>query len=788
MAMISPWMENGDLLGYIRRNPAVSRFKLMIEISAGVAYLHKFGAIHGDIKSVREDNELVEGNILISREGVAKLADFGCTQLKKNTLHFTTTTGTPGYSLRWAAPEVLSGDQIRSKEADIYALGMTLLEVVTGHPPFYNKPDMAVLRMLKPSGLDVEITIRLLVLRTYISPGCQINSDSCKLKEVERHERGRPSHIEESSALTIPPIVIDSPVADQPDEHDATFSINERVRRPYSYTPAPAISRSPSISMPIPEVWGDPDSLRRSENADDAAMMAHIRALEEARKLVEETSEDEKEESRLRDVISKIGDHDDTESESESSSGGTGVMSQNDVPPRDKHNPSPKPSRSDRDLNNRNNRNNRSNYNSYNDEKSLENESINSVKISDTLSSPSSASSHPGRIDGLPGTYAGAPGAPKNTSNRYNRPAPLVTDISNSNSRWDPSHLPGVTFVPPGLPDFTNFDTEPDSPKREPAAAGLYHNPSRSSGRGSANNGTIPRSPKGRLAGSNADPSILLRPPKPPSESKQSHKSRKPKASTPSPQSTSSLPLAEAPIRPAPYNNGLQSPFHHMPVPIMPEGWIPEKTEDGKIHLPPAHEIHPSPLMVNRNPGEPPVAPTPSIIAPTPIPAHRRPIPMAHSPTSVPAIMSTLKPISSSRVRASSATSNRRPTGDMESVPRAPRSAPIPSPVGSPRRPDIATFKSTPERTRKRQLSQSESRLDMERSSSRTRAIVEAFQVSREQGLQNEGHRVRFDHNRDRGRPRRSRSASPSESASSENSSVKAVAGSSSDEEGWDSD
>ncbi|QRV89038.1 actin-like ATPase domain protein [Ceratobasidium sp. AG-Ba] len=127
VAMISPWMGNGTLLEYIKRNPTVDRRQIALGISEGVAYLHQHDAIHGDLKGA---------NVLISGEEVAKLTDFGCTQLRKGTLCFTTTTSGSKFSTRWAAPEILDGSIERSKEADVYALGMTLLELVTGLVPF----------------------------------------------------------------------------------------------------------------------------------------------------------------------------------------------------------------------------------------------------------------------------------------------------------------------------------------------------------------------------------------------------------------------------------------------------------------------------------------------------------------------------------------------------------------------------------------------------------------------------------------------------------------------------
>ncbi|KAG8715248.1 Leucine-rich repeat serine/threonine-protein kinase 2 [Ceratobasidium sp. 395] len=48
--------------------------------------------------------------------------------------------------MRWAAPEILNGLQTRSKEGDVYALGMTLIEAITGVKPFGDLGDMAVWR------------------------------------------------------------------------------------------------------------------------------------------------------------------------------------------------------------------------------------------------------------------------------------------------------------------------------------------------------------------------------------------------------------------------------------------------------------------------------------------------------------------------------------------------------------------------------------------------------------------------------------------------------------------
>ncbi|KAG8796546.1 hypothetical protein FRC12_019053 [Ceratobasidium sp. 428] len=133
LAMISPWMSNGTLYSYIWKNPGVNRWELCKQVAEGLAYIHRIGMVHGDLKAV---------NILVSDEGTAKLSDFGNSILSDHSLAFTATTNIGGGTSRWMAPELLleedddDGKVDRSMPADVYALGMTILEVVTGQPPY----------------------------------------------------------------------------------------------------------------------------------------------------------------------------------------------------------------------------------------------------------------------------------------------------------------------------------------------------------------------------------------------------------------------------------------------------------------------------------------------------------------------------------------------------------------------------------------------------------------------------------------------------------------------------
>ncbi|CUA73042.1 Serine/threonine-protein kinase B-raf [Rhizoctonia solani] len=138
IGMISPWMKNGSLPAYLSKTPDINRYMISVQVSEGLAYLHANGIVHGDLKGM---------NILVSDEGAPVLTDFGNAVVSKRSLQFTTTTTKYCVSLRWTAPELLDSDQKStcSREADIYALGMTILEIMTGQVPYSEMSEKQVI-------------------------------------------------------------------------------------------------------------------------------------------------------------------------------------------------------------------------------------------------------------------------------------------------------------------------------------------------------------------------------------------------------------------------------------------------------------------------------------------------------------------------------------------------------------------------------------------------------------------------------------------------------------------
>jgi serine/threonine-protein kinase len=118
------YMAGGTLADRLRGplSPAATR-AMLVEVLAGLEAAHAHGVIHRDLKPA---------NIFFAGAGEAKLGDFGVAHLQD--LGATQTAGFIG-TLAYMSPEQISGAPL-SFAADVYALGVTAFEALTGRLPF----------------------------------------------------------------------------------------------------------------------------------------------------------------------------------------------------------------------------------------------------------------------------------------------------------------------------------------------------------------------------------------------------------------------------------------------------------------------------------------------------------------------------------------------------------------------------------------------------------------------------------------------------------------------------
>ena len=116
-------------------------------LADALAYVHERGLVHRDVKPA---------NVLISDDGRVHLADFGIARLV-DSAHETRTgdvLGTPAYF----APEQVASEPV-GPPADVYALGIVLLECLTGHRPFQGTAmEVAMARLAKAPDVPAELS------------------------------------------------------------------------------------------------------------------------------------------------------------------------------------------------------------------------------------------------------------------------------------------------------------------------------------------------------------------------------------------------------------------------------------------------------------------------------------------------------------------------------------------------------------------------------------------------------------------------------------------------------
>ncbi|MFP4027779.1 MAG: serine/threonine protein kinase [Candidatus Brocadiia bacterium] len=111
--------------------------KIMRQVASALQEAHNRNIIHRDIKP---------GNIMLTRDGVAKLSDLGLAKdIASSTAISLTQTGIVSGTPDYMSPEQCRGEKDIDHRSDIYSLGITLFRFVTGEAPFQASTPMTVM-------------------------------------------------------------------------------------------------------------------------------------------------------------------------------------------------------------------------------------------------------------------------------------------------------------------------------------------------------------------------------------------------------------------------------------------------------------------------------------------------------------------------------------------------------------------------------------------------------------------------------------------------------------------
>jgi tRNA A-37 threonylcarbamoyl transferase component Bud32/tetratricopeptide (TPR) repeat protein len=115
------YVEGSTLADMVRRRdtmPLLQKLRLLEQLSEGLAYAHRAGIVHRDIKPA---------NLIVSRDGVLKILDFGIARLGRANL---TMAGVMLGTLNYMSPEQITGADI-DKRSDIFAVGAVCYEFLS---------------------------------------------------------------------------------------------------------------------------------------------------------------------------------------------------------------------------------------------------------------------------------------------------------------------------------------------------------------------------------------------------------------------------------------------------------------------------------------------------------------------------------------------------------------------------------------------------------------------------------------------------------------------------------
>lgn len=126
--LVTSWVDGERIDHWCQEHSASlrERVRLVRDIAAALSHAHSQMIVHRDLKPA---------NVLVDRAGQVRVVDFGIAKLMDLAEGEQVSTALPIMTLRYAAPEQVSGTAI-GPGCDLYALGVLLFELISGRSPY----------------------------------------------------------------------------------------------------------------------------------------------------------------------------------------------------------------------------------------------------------------------------------------------------------------------------------------------------------------------------------------------------------------------------------------------------------------------------------------------------------------------------------------------------------------------------------------------------------------------------------------------------------------------------
>jgi serine/threonine protein kinase len=230
--MVMEFVEGETFAQMIRRRgpiPEQEAVPLFRQALLGIGYAHRAGILHRDIKP---------SNLMLNNNGLVKVMDFGIAKVMG--VQGMTRTGTQLGTLAYMSPEQIQNRNVDIR-SDIYELGITLYEMLTGHLPFEADSEFQIMHdhvyKAPPPPCNYY---------PYIGKGIE----QVVLKSIEKNSDARYQTVEQfGAALEHPDLMQPMPAVSPADEATASMSV---LQQPQLRTPPPSSATVPPPSASVP--------------------------------------------------------------------------------------------------------------------------------------------------------------------------------------------------------------------------------------------------------------------------------------------------------------------------------------------------------------------------------------------------------------------------------------------------------------------------------------------------------------------------------------------------------